>query len=55
MTAGNFSNIPGFNSAARRERPVLRAFVAAGLLGAVLCAVWVVEPYVAGAILTVVP
>jgi hypothetical protein len=55
MALGNFTDIPGFNTARRREHPVLRAFVAAGLFGAVLCAVWVVEPYVAGALLTVVP
>jgi len=56
MSQNNFSDIDGFNEGPlRRERPGLRAAVAAGLLGAVLCAVWTVGPYVAGTILVLLP
>ena len=55
MADGNFSNIEGFNDGPRREHPGLRAAVASALLGALVCAVWVATPYVAGALLSVAP
>lgn len=55
MTAGNFTDIPGFNSPARRERPALRAAVAAALAGAMLAALWKVAPYLLAAVLVIGP
>ena len=41
MGKSNFTDIDGFNSRRRRERPGLYGAVVAGLLGAALCAIWV--------------
>jgi hypothetical protein len=55
MGQNNFTDINGFNAPQRRERPGLRTAVAAGFLGALVCAVWAGTPYVAGAILVIAP
>ena len=55
MGQNNFTDIDGFNAPQRREHPGLRAAVAAGLLGALACAVWVGAPYVVVAVMVIGP
>jgi hypothetical protein len=55
MADGNFSDIDGFNVGPRRERPGLRAAVAAAVLAAVGVVGWQVLPYVGALVLVLAP